>query len=130
MATEIKEGLLYSEEHEWVRVEGDTAYIGITDYAQHRLGDLVFVELPEVDDEFEGGETIGVIESVKAVADMHTPVSGTIIKVNQDLEDAPESLNKDPYGQYIAALKMKDRGELEKLMTDQAYADFCAKEEE
>ncbi|MGB9793210.1 MAG: glycine cleavage system protein GcvH, partial [Thermacetogeniaceae bacterium] len=96
---EIKESLYYSEDHEWVRVEGDLAYIGITDYAQEHLGDIVFVELPEIGSEYAAGDTIGVIESVKAVADMHTPVSGTITEVNEALEDAPDSLNKDPYGQ-------------------------------
>jgi glycine cleavage system H protein len=85
MATEIKEGLYYSDEHEWVRVDGEKAYIGITDFAQHQLGDIVFVELPDLDSEFEAGESIGVIESVKAVSDMHTPVSGMVIAVNEGL---------------------------------------------
>lgn len=129
MATEIRGGLFYSEDHEWVRVEGDLAYIGITDYAQHHLGDIVFVELPEPDSEYGAGDTIGVIESVKAVADMHTPVSGTVTAVNETLEEAPESLNKDPYGQHIAVLKMSNPAELEKLMTSEQYAAFCEKEE-
>ncbi len=129
MATEIKEGLYYSDEHEWVRVDGEKAYIGITDFAQHQLGDIVFVELPELDSEFEAGESIGVIESVKAVSDMHTPVSGTVTAVNEGLEDAPESLNSDPYGEHIAVIKMCNNAELEKLMNSKEYADFCEKEE-
>lgn len=129
MATEIKEGLYYSEDHEWVRVDGEKAYIGITDYAQHQLGDIVFVELPDLDSEFEAGESIGVIESVKAVSDMHTPVSGRVTAVNEGLEDAPESLNVDPYGEHIVVITMSDKTELEKLMNPKEYADFCAKEE-
>lgn len=129
MATEIKEGLYYSDEHEWVRVDGEKAYIGITDFAQHQLGDIVFMELPELDSEFEAGESIGVIESVKAVSDMHTPVSGTVTAVNEGLEDAPESLNSDPYGEHIAVIKMCNNAELEKLMNSKEYADFCEKEE-
>lgn len=127
---EIKENYYYSEDHEWVRVEGDLAYIGITDYAQHHLGDIVFVELPEIDSEFAAGDTIGVIESVKAVADMHTPVSGTITGVNEALEDEPETLNKDPYGQHIAVLKMSNSDELNNLMNAEQYAEFCEKAEE
>lgn len=126
---DIKKGLYYSEDHEWVRVEGDQAYIGITDYAQHQLGDLVFVELPELDSEFDAGDTIGVIESVKSVSDMHTPVSGTVIAVNESLDDAAETLNNDPYGQHIAVLKIKDQKELDNLMNAVDYEDFCKKEQ-
>lgn len=126
---EIKKNFYYSDEHEWVRVEGDLAYIGITDLAQRHLGDIVFVELPETGSEFEAGSTIGIIESVKAVADMHTPVSGTVTGINEALEDAPELLNKDPYGQYIAVLKMSNPDDLKKLMNSEEYAAFCEKEE-
>lgn len=129
MATEIKEGLYYSDEHEWVRVDGENAYIGITDYAQHQLGDIVFVELPDLDSEFDAEENIGVIESVKAVSDMHTPVSGTVTAVNEGLDDAPESLNNNPYEEYIVVIKMSDKSELEKLMDAKGYADFCEQEE-
>lgn len=129
MATEIKEGLYYSDEHEWVRVDGEKAYIGITDFAQHQLGDIVFVELPDLDSEFEAGESIGVIESVKAVSDMHTPVSGMVIAVNEGLEDAPESLNSEPYGEHIAVIKMSNKDELEKLMNPKEYTELCEKEE-
>lgn len=126
---EIREGFYYSNDHEWVRVEGEKAYIGITDFAQHHLGDIVFVELPELDSEWEAGNTIGVIESVKAVSDMHTPVSGTVIEVNEVLEDAPESLNSDPYGQHIAVLKIKNKKELDNLMGAREYEAFCEKAE-
>lgn len=129
MSTEIKEGFYYSDDHEWVRVEGENAFIGITDFAQDHLGDIVFVELPDLDSEFEAGESIGVIESVKAVSDMHTPVSGTVTAVNEELEDAPEALNNEPYGKHIAVLKMSDKAELEKLMNSEEYTAFCEKEE-
>jgi glycine cleavage system H protein len=126
MDMEIREGLYYSEDHEWVRVEGDKAYIGISDFAQEHLGDIVFVETPDLDSEFEAGAVIGVIESVKAVSDMHTPVSGKVIAVNEALEDSPETLNKDPYEQHIAVLEMSNRADLDKLMNSTDYAAFCA----
>jgi glycine cleavage system H protein len=126
---EIRENLYYNADHEWVRVEGDLAYVGITDYAQHHLGDIVFAELPEPGGEYGAGDTIGVIESVKAVADMHTPVSGTVTEVNEDLKDAPESLNRDPYGQHIAVLKISNPEDLKKLMNTEQYAAFCEEEE-
>jgi glycine cleavage system H protein len=127
---EVREGLYYSEDHEWVRVEGDIAYIGISDFAQEHLGDIVYVEPPDLDSEFEAGAAIGVIESVKAVSDMHTPVSGKVIAVNDALEDSPETLNKDTYGQYIAVLEMSDRADLDKLMNSADYATFCTREAE
>jgi glycine cleavage system H protein len=126
---EIKENLYYSNDHEWVRVEGERAFIGITDFAQHHLGDIVFVELPDVDTEFQPGDVIGVIESVKAVSDMHTPVSGSIMELNHELETAPGSLNHDPYGQYIAVLKLSNPADLGELMNSGQYAEFCEQEE-
>ncbi len=129
MTAEVKKGLYYSDEHEWVRVDGEKAYIGITDFAQQQLGDIVFVELPELDDEFGAGESIGVIESVKAVSDMHTPVSGTVTEVNEELEDAPESLNNDPYGAHIAVIQMGSQSDLDGLMNEEQYTEFCEKEE-
>lgn len=126
---EIKENLYYTSDHEWVRVEGEEAFIGITDFAQHHLGDIVFVELPAIATKFVAGDSVGAIESVKAVSDMHTPVSGEVTEVNEALEDAPESLNGDPYGQHIAVLKMSDPADLEKLMKSGQYAAFCEKEE-
>lgn len=122
----IKEGFYYSEEHEWVQVKDGRAYIGISGYAAHHLGDIVFVELPEVDSEVEANSNIGVIESVKAVADMHTPISGQIVEVNEELETSPEMLNQQPYDSYIAILEMKDQGELQQLMDAAAYEKFCA----
>jgi len=127
---DIKEDLYYSEDHEWVRVEDDRAYIGITDYAQYQMGEIVFVELPELDSEFEAGDVIGVIESVKAISDLHTPVSGTVIAVNEDLEDEPEALNNDPYGKHIVVIKLKDEDELYNLMDADTYDVFCEEEDE
>jgi glycine cleavage system H protein len=127
---EIKAGLYYSAEHEWVRVEDDKAYIGITDFAQEHLGDIVFVELPELDDSVEAGGQIGVIESVKAVSNMFSPVSGTIIEINEALEDAPELLNEDPYGQHIAVIKMDNQAELGSLLDENQYSELCEKEEQ
>ncbi len=127
---EIKDGLYYSEDHEWVRVEGDKAYIGLTDFAQEHLGDIVFVEAPDLDGQFEAGAVIGAIESVKAVSDMHTPVSGKVLAANEILDDSPDLLNKDPYGQHIAVLEMADRADLDKLMSSADYAAFCDKEAE
>jgi glycine cleavage system H protein len=127
---DIREGLYYSEDHEWIRVEEGKAYIGISDFAQEHLGDIVFVEVPDLGSEFEAGAAIGVIESVKAVSDMHTPVSGKVVAVNDALEDSPEALNKDPYGQYVVALEMSDRTDLDKLMNSTDYTAFCTGETE
>lgn len=125
---EIKKDLYYSEDHEWIKVEGDIVYIGITDYAQHSLGSIVYVEMPDVDDEFDAGEVFGVIESVKAASDSFMPVSGTIVEINEDLEDEPESINAAPYEKWILKVKLNDASELEKLMDSKAYEEFCSKE--
>ncbi|KDR94410.1 glycine cleavage system H protein [Peptoclostridium litorale DSM 5388] len=127
--SKIVEGLYYTEHHDWVRVEGDKAYIGATDYAQHALGDIVYVELPEVDDEFGVEESYGVIESVKAATDVYMPVAGKIVEINEELEDAPESINEDPYGKWLVAVEMSDKSEIEKLMDASAYEAFCSKED-
>jgi glycine cleavage system H protein len=117
--------LKYTKNHEWVKVDGDIATVGITDHAQKELGDIVFVELPETGEEFEKDEAIGTIEAVKTVADMNTPVSGEITEVNEDLEDASELMNQDPYGDgWIAKLKMSDPSELEDLLTAEEYKDL------
>jgi len=126
----IPENLYYSNEHEWVRVEGEQAYIGITDFAQEHLGDIVFVELPELDTETAAGDQVGVIESVKAVSSMFSPVSGTIAGINEALEDAPELLNEDPYENYILIVEMNDPGELDVLLTPVKYAQLCEEEEQ
>jgi len=124
----IIDGLYYSEDHEWVKIDGDKAYIGITDFAQKALGDIVFVELPELDDEIATGETFGVVESVKAASDIVIPLGGTIVEINEDLEDSPENVNSDPYGSWIAAIKMSDQSELESLMSAANYEKFCSEE--
>ena len=123
----VIEGLYYSESHEFVKVEGDFAYIGITDYAQHALGNVVYVDLPEVDDEVEAGEEFGAVESVKAASDIIAPVSGTIVEVNDALDDQPELLNEDAYENWIIKVKLSDKTELDALMDANAYAAFCEK---
>ena len=117
--------LLYTEDHEWVKVDGNKAKIGITDHAQHELGDIVYVELPEEDDELAKGDVFGVIESVKAASDSFTPLSGTVTGINEDLEDAPESVNADPYGAWMFELELSDTSELDGLMDAAAYEKFC-----
>ena len=122
------EGLYYSESHEWVKVEGNVAVIGISDYAQHSLGDLSYVDLPEVDDEVTAGEDFGAVESVKAASDLICPVSGTVVEVNEELEDAPELLNQDAFANWIIKVEMSDPSELEALMDAAAYEAMCANE--
>lgn len=125
---EIKSGLMYSNDHEWVRVEGDKAYIGITDYAQHALGEIVYVELPGVGDEINAGDVFGVIESVKAASDSYLPISGKVLEVNEELSDSPQLINESPYESWIVAVEMTDKAELDNLMNEQAYKEFCEKE--
>ncbi|MGE5676453.1 MAG: glycine cleavage system protein GcvH [Pseudomonadota bacterium] len=125
---ETKTGLLYSNDHEWVRVEGDKAYIGITDYAQHALGEIVYVELPNVDDELNAGDVFGVIESVKAASDSYLPVSGKVLEVNEELSDSPQKINEAPYESWIVAVEVTDKATLDELMNEQEYKDFCSKE--
>ena len=109
----IPEDLQYTKSHEWVRIEGDTATIGITDHAQDELGDVVFVELPEEGATFDPGESFGTVESVKAVSDLYTPVGGEVVEVNSALEDAPENINEDPYGEgWIVKLRTTDGADL------------------
>ncbi len=122
------EGLYYSESHEWVKVEGNVAIVGITDFAQHEMGDLSYVDMPEVDDELEKGEEFGAVESVKAASDLYSPVSGTVIEINEELEDAPELLNQDAFANWIMKVEMSDPSELESLMDAAAYEAMCANE--
>lgn len=122
------EGLLYSESHEWVKVEGDIALVGISDYAQHSLGALSYVDMPEEDDNVVCGEEFGAVESVKAASDLISPVTGTVLETNAELEDAPELLNTDPYGAWIIKVKMDDRSELDSLMSPAEYEAYCKKE--
>ena len=123
----VIEGLYYSESHEYVKVDGDQAYIGITDYAQHALGNVVYVDLPEVDDEITAGEEFGAVESVKAASDIIAPVSGTIVEVNSDLDDQPELVNQDAYENWIIKVELADKTELDNLMDANAYTAFCEK---
>lgn len=122
--------LKYKETHEWVRTEDDLAYVGITDYAQDSLGDIVFVELPEPGDEYSAGDEILTIESVKAASSIYAPVSGTIEKVNEDLEDKPELINEDSYEHYIFVIKMSNSSEVENLLDADAYEEVVEKEKE
>ena len=122
------EGLYYSESHEWVKVEGNVAVIGITDFAQHAMGDLSYVDMPEVDDEFAAGEEFGAVESVKAARDLYSPVSGTVVEINEELEDAPELLNQDAFANWIMKVEMSDPSELDSLMDAAAYEAMCANE--
>ena len=122
------EGLYYSESHEWVKVEGNVAIVGITDFAQPAMGDLSYVDMPEVDDEFEAGEEFGAVESVKAASDLFSPVSGTVVEINEALEDAPELLNEDAFANWIMKVEMSDPSELESLMDAAAYEAMCANE--
>ncbi|KGF35173.1 glycine cleavage system protein GcvH [Hoylesella buccalis] len=123
----VIEGLYYSESHEFVKVEGNIASIGITDYAQQALGNIVYVDLPEVDDEIEAGDDFGAVESVKAASDLSTPVSGKVVEVNEALEDTPEMINQDAFGAWIIKVELSDTSELDNLMDAKKYEEFCNK---
>lgn len=118
----IPENLLYTEDHEWLRLEGDVAYIGVTDFAQKELGDIVFVEVETVDEELEKGDAFGTIEAVKTVSDMFMPVSGTVLELNELLDGEPEIINKDPYGKgWIVKISVSNKAELDELLDATAY---------
>ena len=119
------EGLYYSESHEYVKVEGKFGYIGITDYAQHQLGNVVYVDMPEVDDDVTAGEEFGAVESVKAASDLISPISGTVVEINEVLEDEPEQINKDAFANWIMKVKLSDASELEGLMSASQYEEIC-----
>lgn len=123
------EGLFYSESHEWVKVDGETAIIGISDHAQQAMGNIVYVDMPEEEDEVTANEDFGAVESVKAASDLISPVSGVVVEVNEALADAPELLNKDAYENWIIKVKMDDPEELKNLMDVAAYEKFCENEE-
>ena len=125
----VIEGLYYSESYEYVRVEGEYGYVGISDYAQHALGNIVYVDMPEVDDEVVAGEDFGAVESVKAASDLISPVSGTVVEVNEALEDEPELVNKDAFENWIIKVELSDKAELDNLMDAAAYEKFCENEE-
>jgi glycine cleavage system H protein len=119
---DIPENLKYTKDHEWVLVDGDTGTVGITDYAQGELGDVVFVELPAVGKTVKQGDAFGTIEAVKAVSDLYAPVSGSVVEVNKDLEKGPENVNKDPYGKgWMVKIKLTNPGELASLLSAAAY---------
>ncbi|MBO4659870.1 MAG: glycine cleavage system protein GcvH [Prevotella sp.] len=125
--SKVIEGLYYTESHEFVKIEGDYGFIGITDYAQHALGNVVYVDMPEVDDEVEAGEEFGAVESVKAASDLISPVSGVVVEVNEALEDAPELINQDAFENWIIKVELSDKTELDNLMDADAYTAFCEK---
>ena len=120
----VKDGYKYAETHEWVKVEGDIALIGISDYAQHELGDVVYVDFPEEGDEITKGEEFGAVESTKAASDLIAPVSGTVVAINESLDDAPELINEDPYANWMIKVQLTDASELDDLMDADAYKAF------
>ena len=122
-------GLYDSESHEYVRVEGEYGYVGITDYAQHASGNVVYVDMPEVDDEVESGEDFGAVESVKAASDLISPVSGTVVEVNEALEDSPELINQDAFENWIIKVQLSDKAELDNLMDAAAYEEHVASQD-
>lgn len=125
MATNIPGNLKYTKEHEWALVEGNTVTVGITDFAQSALGDIVFLEVPEVGTNLNNGATFGVVESIKSVSDLYSPVTGEVVAKNTDLESSPEKLNEDAYGSWLIKVKIKDAAELNNLLTAEQYQEFC-----
>jgi len=123
----VIDGLYYSESHEFVRVEGNVGFVGITDYAQNALGNVVYVDMPEIDDEVTAGEEFGAVESVKAASDLISPVSGTVIEINEALEDEPELINQDAFENWIIKVELSDKSDLDNLMDAAAYEKFCEK---
>jgi glycine cleavage system H protein len=124
----VLKNLLYTKDHEWVKVSGGKAYIGITDFAQHALGDIVFIELPEVDSEVSAEETFGVVESVKAASDMYMPIDGKVLEVNETVIDDPALVNEDAYDNWMMLVEVTDKAQLDELLTAEEYEDFCSKE--
>ncbi len=122
----VLQDLLYTKDHEWIKVEGDKAYIGITDYAQHALGDIVFVELSEVDTELSAGDSFGAVESVKAASDVYIPVSGTVVETNEEIIDDPSLLNQDAYANWMVCVTLSDKSELDELMNAEQYTAHCS----
>ncbi|WP_027631405.1 glycine cleavage system protein GcvH [Clostridium hydrogeniformans] len=125
----VLENLLYTKDHEWIKVEGSKAYIGVTDHAQKLLGDIVYVELPEVDTDFEKGDVLGVIESVKAAADIYIAISGTVVEINEELIDNPAAINEAAYDNWMIAIEIKDENELNELLSPKDYEEICNEEE-
>lgn len=125
MATNIPANLKYTKEHEWTLIEGDTVTVGITDFAQSALGDIVFVEVPEVGSDLKIGSTFGVVESIKSVSDLYAPVTGEVVAKNSDVEGSPEKINSDAYGSWLIKVKVKDLSDLNNLLTPEQYQEFC-----
>lgn len=123
--SKILEDLRYADSHEWVKLDGEIATIGITDYAQHALGNIVYVDMPEVGDEVTAGEEFGAVESVKAASDLISPVSGEVVEINEELEDSPELVNEDAFANWIMKVKVSDPAEIEALLDAAAYAKIC-----
>lgn len=124
--SKVLNDLRYADSHEWVKLEGDIATVGITDYAQHALGNIVYVDMPEVGDEVTQGEDFGAVESVKAASDLLSPVSGEVVEINEALEDAPELINEDAFANWIMKVKVSDASELDNLLDAAAYEKICA----
>jgi len=122
---QVIESLKYTEDHEWVAVEGNIATLGITDFAQSSLGDIVFVELPDEDQELEATNSFGVVESIKSVSDLYTPISGKVLEKNTTLEQTPENINEDPFGSWLIKIEMTNTSELDALMDSKAYTEYC-----
>ena len=125
MATNIPANLKYTKEHEWILIEGDVATIGITDFAQSALGDIVFLETPAVGTKLDTGATFGVVESIKSVSDLYVPVSGEVVAKNEDLEGSPEGINSDAYGSWLIKVKMSNTSEVSNLLSAADYENFC-----
>lgn len=123
----VEKDLLYTESHEFVKIEGDFGYVGITDYAQEQLGNVVYVDMPEVGDDVSAGEEFGAVESVKAASDLISPISGTVVEINENLEEQPELINQDAFGNWIIKVQLSDKSELEGLMDDETYMKYCEK---
>lgn len=124
----VVKGLIYTEDHEWVKVDGDEAYIGVSDYAQDSLGDIVYVELPDVEDEIDQDDSFSAVESVKAAADIYMPIDGVVTEINEDLIDNPELLNEDPYENWMIKVEIIDKSQIDELMTSEEYEKFLEEE--
>lgn len=125
---DVKKDLYYTKDHEWLKVEGEEALVGLCDYAQDHLGEIVYVELPDEDDEFDEGDSVAAIESTKAASDLFAPVAGTVVEVNEELEDAPELVNEKPYEAWVCRIKMENPEDVENLMTAEDYEKFLQEE--
>ncbi|MGI1691628.1 glycine cleavage system protein GcvH [Thermoanaerobacter uzonensis] len=124
----VLEGLYYSKDHVWLKIEGDKAYIGITDYAQDSVGDIEYIELPEVETEFTAGDVLGVLESAKAASDVYIPVDGKVVEVNNNILDDPSLVNSDPYDSWLVLVELKNKSQVENLMTAEEYKKLLGKE--